>query len=247
MKRRAHATGGGALAVAAAAAWCGPGLAVHSDAVARAIGVARRLPGRAGVAITFDDGPHPEGTPAVLEALRAAGARATFFLVGEQVRRHRSLTREIAVAGHEIAVHADRHRNQMRLLPPVFAADLRRAMATITEVSGQPVRHYRPPYGAFTPAGLVTVRRAGLRPLLWSQWGRDWRAHTTAAEIARLATRKLSGGDVILLHDSDAYSSPGAHRRTVAALPAILGELERLGLAAVTAAEASVTRWPPGG
>ena len=92
---------------------------------------------------------------------------------------------------------------------------------------------YRPPYGVFTPAGLAAVRRRGLDPLLWSKWGRDWRSDRTPAQIAAAATEELSAGDVILLHDADWYSSPGSHRNTVAALPAILEELERLGLPAV--------------
>jgi len=77
------------------------------------------------------------------------------------------------------------------------------------------------------------VRRASLHPLLWSKWGRDWRAHTTPGEIAALATNGLRAGDVVLLHDADWYSHPGSHRRTAAALPAILAELRRLALPAV--------------
>jgi peptidoglycan/xylan/chitin deacetylase (PgdA/CDA1 family) len=147
---------------------------------------------------------------------------ATFFLVGEQVQRYPALVGEIAAAGHRLAVHGYRHRNQMRLSPRQVATDLRRAVATIAEVSGVPPRLYRPPYGAFTAGGLIAVRRASLQPLLWSRWGRDWRADTTPAQIAKLATRGLAAGDVILLHDADWYSSPGCHLRTARALPAIL-------------------------
>jgi peptidoglycan-N-acetylglucosamine deacetylase len=66
--------------------------------------------------------------------------------------------------------------------------------------------------------------------LLWSRWGRDWRARTTPEEIARLATRDLEAGDVVLLHDADWYSKPGSHRRTAAAVPLIRAEIERRGL-----------------
>lgn len=192
-----------------------------------------RAPGA--VALTFDDGPHPEGTPAVLEALAARGARATFFMVAEQVERYRSLAAEIVAAGHEAAVHGYRHRNQMRLLPGELADDLQRAADLIGDVYGRRPRLYRPPYGIFTLVGLSLVRRASFEPLLWSRWGRDWRAETTPEEIARLVSRGLGENDVVLLHDADWYSSPGSHRHTAAALPRVLDVLEERGLRAVPA------------
>jgi peptidoglycan/xylan/chitin deacetylase (PgdA/CDA1 family) len=212
---------------AGAAAWLGPGLAPHAPPLARALGIRRRADSP-GVVLTFDDGPHPEGTPAVLEALD--DAPAVFFLVGEQVERHPDVAAEIAVAGHELAIHGYRHVNQMLLTPRALAEDLRRAAEVIGAVAGAEPRLYRPPFGIFTPAGLALARRAGWTPLLWSRWGRDWRAHTTPEEIARLATRDLGAGDVVLLHDADWYSKPGSHRRTAAAVPLIRAELERRGL-----------------
>lgn len=185
--------------------------------------------------LTFDDGPHPEGTPAILDVLEHRGARATFFLVGEQVERYPSLVREISGAGHGVAVHGYRHRNQMRLTPRQLAADLRRGTQVIGEVCGRRPVLYRPPYGIFTPAGLALVRRTRLEPLLWSKWGRDWRANTTAEEIGGLASRGLAEDDVVLLHDADWYSSAGSHRRTAAALPLILDALEERGLPVVAA------------
>lgn len=217
-------------ALGLAAVWCGPGLAAHWPALARALALPRRLQPASGVALTFDDGPHPEGTPAVLGALERAEAIATFFLVGEQVERYPWLAAEIVAAGHEPAVHGYRHRNQMRVGPRSLAADLRRSVEVIGDACGRAPRLYRPPYGAFSPVGLALVRRMSLEPLLWSEWGRDWRADTSADEIAALATGGLTPGSVILLHDADWYSSPGSHRRTAAALPAILAELERRGL-----------------
>src|SRR5206468_824606 len=117
--------------------------------------------------------------------------------------------------------------NQMRLTPAAFVEDLARAVAVIGEACGRAPVLYRPPYGVFTLPGLGAVRRASLEPLLWSKWGRDWRGRTTPAEIVALATRGLGAGDVVLLHDADWYSHPGSHRRTAAAVPAILTELRR--------------------
>jgi peptidoglycan-N-acetylglucosamine deacetylase len=225
--RLAPATG---WVVAGAAAWCGPGLAVHWPPMARALGVPLRNVGSDGVALTYDDGPHPEGTPAILEALRAREAKATFFLVAEQVERFGSLVHEIVAEGHQPAIHGYRHRNQMLLGPRAFAADLDRATDVIAEACGRVPTVYRPPYGVFTLAGLAEVRRRGLRPLLWSRWGRDWRADRSPDTIAAQATGRLAAGDVILLHDADWYSSPGCHRNTAAATPLILDELERLSL-----------------
>lgn len=218
--------------LAGAALWTGPGLAVHAPPVARALGVPLKIEHGGGVALTYDDGPHPEGTPAVLDALREQGVKATFFLVGEQVERYPDLAAQIVQEGHEAAVHGFRHRNQMRLAPRAFAYDLERALATITEACGQPT-WYRPPYGIFTVTGLAAVRHRGLRPQLWSKWGRDWRA-SSPSQIASLATRALADGDVILLHDADWYSSAGCYRSTAAATPTILEQLERRGLTAVT-------------
>jgi peptidoglycan/xylan/chitin deacetylase (PgdA/CDA1 family) len=214
------------FAVGAAALWCGPGLAPHAPPLCRALRIPRRLDVD-GVVLTFDDGPHPEGTPAVLEAL--GDARAVFFMVGEQVERHPEVAAEVAAAGHEVALHGFRHRNQMRVTPRWLADDLARGAAAIARATGVEPRLYRPPYGIFTPAGLPLARR-DYDVLLWSKWGRDWRRRTTAQEIASLATRDLGRGDVVLLHDADWYSAPGSHERTAAAVPLVLEALERAGL-----------------
>src|SRR5436190_1706801 len=90
---------------------------------------------------------------------------------------------------------------------------------------------YRPPYGVFSAGGLREVRGAGYAPLLWSRWGRDWRADATPEGIAAKATEDLGRGDVVLLHDADHYSAGGSHRRTAAALPLILDAVAARGLA----------------
>src|SRR4051812_1921783 len=138
----------GRLALAAGAAWCAPALAPHAARLCGPLRISRTLPhGSRDVALTFDDGPHPVGTPAVLETLRAHGAQATFFLVGEQVHRYPSLAAEIAAAGHGIALHGYRHRVLLRIPPPVLRDDLHRAHSLIAEVTGHAPSVYRPPYG----------------------------------------------------------------------------------------------------
>jgi peptidoglycan/xylan/chitin deacetylase (PgdA/CDA1 family) len=201
---------------------------------AEAIGVPRRLPaGARGVALTFDDGPHPEGTPALLDLLADAGVRATFFLVGEQVERHPEIAARIAREGHVVALHGYRHRNLLRVPPAALARDLARGTHAIAHATGREPLLYRPPYGIFSPAALAIVRSRGWTPLLWSRWGHDWRRFTTPARIASELTRELTDGDVLLLHDADHYSAHDSWRRTLAAMPRILDTLARLDLAAV--------------
>jgi peptidoglycan-N-acetylglucosamine deacetylase len=202
-------------------------LAPVVPAAAEALGVPRQLRGASGVALTFDDGPHPEGTPAVLEVLAEAGIKATFFLVGEQVERRTALAAEIAARGHMVALHCHRHRPQPFLSRQAVEDDLARGADAIEAATGRSAAWHRPPYGLYSPAGLDAVRRRGLEPILWSKWGKDWRRLTTPERIARRATRELRPGDVILLHDADFYSSSGSHRRTAQALTPILRELER--------------------
>jgi peptidoglycan/xylan/chitin deacetylase (PgdA/CDA1 family) len=203
-------------------------LAPVNLSAARSLAVLRGLPGAAGVALTFDDGPHPEGTPAVLSLLEEAGARATFFLVGEQVERRPQLAARIVTAGHLVGLHGYRHRLQLRMSASQVAADLARGAAVIEDAVGEGrLRWHRPPYGIYSPAGLDAARGQGLTPLLWSRWGKDWRRFTTPERIAARATRSLLPGDVILLHDADFYSARGSYRRTAAALALILSELNR--------------------
>jgi peptidoglycan-N-acetylglucosamine deacetylase len=220
----------GGTAAAAAVAHATPALAPVVPAVGGALRIRRRAEGLDGVALTFDDGPHPEGTPLVLETLREAGARATFFLVGEQVVRRPALAAEIVAAGHRVELHCHRHRNMLRLTASDVLDDAERARAAIEEASGQAVADHRAPYGIYSGGGLRAIRGRGWRPLLWSRWGRDWTRRATARSIARRATAGIAAGDVVLLHDADYYSAPGSWARTAAALPIILEELESCGL-----------------
>lgn len=222
---RTIAAAAGANALPAAAPICEP--------VAALLNIPRTTDSP-GVALTFDDGPHAQGTPAVLEALARESAPATFFLAGEQVERYPALAAEIAAAGHEIALHCHRHRNLLRLTPGQIADDLRRGEAAIIDATGRPPRLHRAPYGIYSVLALAHARRR-YELLLWSRWGHDWRADATASSIAAEATQDLGAGDVILLHDADFYSAEGSHRRTAAAMPLLLETLKRHGLGAVAA------------
>lgn len=220
----------GALGAAVAVRHALPALAPVVPPLGRSLGVVLRQEYLDGVAITFDDGPHPHGTPAVLETLREHGAEATFFLAGEQVERRPALAAEIVAAGHRVELHCHRHRNQLRLTPRMLLEDAERGRAAIEEASGQAIADYRPPYGIFSASGLRAVRSRGWRPVLWSKWGRDWDRWATPDSIGARVSAGIGAGDIVLLHDADYYSAPGSWVRTAAALPTILELLEARGL-----------------
>jgi peptidoglycan/xylan/chitin deacetylase (PgdA/CDA1 family) len=218
------------LLATAAAAWSLPALAPVAPPVARWLRIPTHAAWDGAVALTFDDGPHVQGTPAVLDLLARERARATFFLVGEQVRRAPALAAEIVAAGHAVAVHGDRHRNLLRLSPHAIAADLDRAFETIHSACGVVPDLHRAPYGVYSWPALRAVRARGWAPVLWSRWGRDWTARATADSITATVARELRAGDVLLLHDADDYSAPGSWRATVGALPAVLERIAAAGL-----------------
>jgi peptidoglycan-N-acetylglucosamine deacetylase len=221
---RATAVGAGA------ACWAVPALAPVVPGLAARLGIATRSTVPGTVALTFDDGPHPAGTPAVLEALAEGGARATFFLVGEQVRRSPAVAAEIVSAGHAVAVHGDRHRNLLRLTPRALATDLDRAAETISAACGVVPHLHRAPYGIYSWPALRAVRARGWTPLLWSRWGRDWTRRASGSSVASKVAGGVVAGDVLLLHDADHYSAPGSWRATAAALPRVLETVAERGL-----------------
>jgi peptidoglycan/xylan/chitin deacetylase (PgdA/CDA1 family) len=212
-----------------------PAAAVASRRLARRLGATTSV-GADSVALTFDDGPHPEGTRRVVEVLAELDAPATFFLSGEQVVRFPQVASEIAARGHALGAHGYRHVLLSVRGPRGTAADLSRAVRVIEQATGVRPRHYRPPYGVLTPAAVVAARRSDLQTVLWTRWVRDWARHATPASVVRRATHGLHGGEVILLHDADHYGTRGAWRATAAALPAIVEAARTRGLRLVALA-----------
>jgi peptidoglycan-N-acetylglucosamine deacetylase len=139
------------------------------------------------VALTVDSGPDPVSTPFFVDALAEAGVRATFFVIGERLARHRWLGRLLAAAGHELAVYGWRRA----LLVPGRSArrELFRTINLITDVTGAAPRWFRPPYGLLLPGCAQLVRDAGLEPVLAAT---PWR---------RVGAARLWGGATVLLHD----------------------------------------------
>jgi peptidoglycan/xylan/chitin deacetylase (PgdA/CDA1 family) len=191
----------------------------------------QRFPARervdSGVLLTFDDGPDPDATPAVLDALDAAGAKATFFMVGEQAYEHRALAREVANRGHEVGLHGYEHVEHDELGGRV-KDDLARGLGTLEAATGRRPRLFRPPYGRFSEDSYAACQALRLEPMYWSAWGGDWEP-VPAERIADIATRDLSDGTILLLHDSARYAYRESAMATAQALPPILAAVAELG------------------
>jgi len=200
--------------------------AVHALPALTNIDVVRRhtLPALSGVgapghvALTFDDGPQADSTPAFLETLDRLGWRATFFMLGSMVEQAPGLAAEVAAAGHEVAVHGHLHRSQVLRGPRAVSRDLARAVDVITDATATRPTWFRPPYGTLAAGSVLAARRQGLRTVLWSAWGRDWRAQATPATVFADVRRGLTPGATVLLHDSDCTSAPGAWRSALGSL-----------------------------
>lgn len=153
------------------------------------------------LALTYDDGPDPVQTPAILDALEAVGARATFFVLLTQARAHPAIVRDIVARGHELGLHGADH---VRVSTLHLGDGLRRVLdgrRELEAIAGTRVRLYRPAYGALTLPQIVAARLAGLEIVLWSCWIRDWEA-TTVAETADRAVAAAHPGGIMLLHDA---------------------------------------------
>ena len=206
--------------------------AVVADALPllASVGPLRRriTPGLAGItagphiALTFDDGPDPRSTPRFLELLARHDRTATFFLLGAFVAENAGLVREMAAAGHELAVHGWDHRCVALKRPGLLAGEVRRTADLLEDLTGEAVRCYRTPYGVTTTEALLAARSTGLRPVLWSAWGRDWERGATPQRIVRSIDRTLAPGGTLLLHDTDRTAAPGSWRRTLVATEVLL-------------------------
>jgi peptidoglycan/xylan/chitin deacetylase (PgdA/CDA1 family) len=170
------------------------------------------------MALTFDDGPNPAVTPALLDLLERHGARATFFQIGKYARALPSLTKEVFERGHTIGNHTETHPRLTFLSPKRITEELDRCSQALVTATGQTSRWLRPPYGFRGPQldGAVRTWRDNTRVVMWSISGRDWRPQPVEKIIQRL--HRAQGGDIVLLHDGDHRMSHGDRRLTISAL-----------------------------
>jgi len=189
----------------------------------------RLRPGSAGrCAITFDDGPSA-ATPRVLDALAAAGAPATFFVLGCNVRRHPDAVRRAFAEGHAVAIHGMTHRKLAGADDAEVEREVAGAMAALREIGVEPSPLYRTPHGHKSAAVFRVARRFGLTPWAWSRgvWDTD---RPPADVIVRRATRAAGARMVLLLHDGRGEEADPDVEPMVAALPGILAGLRARGL-----------------
>jgi peptidoglycan-N-acetylglucosamine deacetylase len=195
-----------------------------------------RAPRRAGrrIALTFDDGPDPAFTPRVLEMLGARGVRATFFLVGERAARAPATVRAIAAAGHEVASHGWSHRSLWLCGPARTDAEVGRARAALSELTGRAPALFRPPWGMVNAALFGALRRHHQRCVFWSLQPEGLRPAPAAAQVAHVL-RRAHPGAIVDLHDAEGTAEAPA--RLCAALPAMLDGLAEAGYGFGTVSE----------
>ena len=201
----------------------GPNLTRLPEAAAR----------RGEVGLSFDDGPDPEVTPAVLDLLDRYGARATFFAVGRRVEARPGLAAEVAARGHRVENHTHTHTPGFAFLGPRGTGrEIGRAQEAIAAATGRRPALFRAPAGLRNPWLDPVLWRHGLQLASWTRRAFD----TVSAEPQRIAARLLRGlapGDVLLLHDGSAARGRSGRPAVLDALPRLLDELAARGLTAV--------------
>jgi len=196
------------------------------------------------VAVTFDDGPTPEFTPRILDALAAAGATATFNVMGYNAVEHPDLLRQVVAAGHEIGNHTWTHLDQSQLTPTQTREEIVRCAQAVEDIVGRPITGFRPPRGELTGAALRICAELGYEVRLWS-CTRGPGNSEDPREVARYVGGTPLAGDVLGLHDgigrgtfspraAFAISLSARREVEVRALPEALSRLSERGLSIVS-------------
>ena len=204
------------------------------------VGSIRAARARDTVAVTLDDGPDPDVTPRLLDVFAARGGSATFFVLLDRAESDPRLVRRMVAEGHEVALHGADHRRLPTLPPDTVAARLRASRERLEQLTGSPVRWFRPPFGAQSLRTYLAARRAGLHVVVWSADASDW-VDRSVESVAADALAALHPGAILLFHETLA---PDPDRRSavttfdrVAASASILDGVRARGWRAVTVSE----------
>lgn len=182
------------------------------------------------VALTFDDGPSPD-TLKILDLLRSANIKATFFLIGENVEKYPEIARRIAEEGHEIGNHSFSHPIFLFCTSDKTRRELKKTQEVIRKITGITPLNARPPCGVRSKAYFATAQELGLRTIQWSDVGFDWKK-ISSERIARNILETVQSDSIILLHDGDS-AGKRTRRATVEVVPLILEGLQSKGLRVV--------------
>jgi peptidoglycan/xylan/chitin deacetylase (PgdA/CDA1 family) len=196
-----------------------------------------RLPGTSPeIALTFDDGPHPDVTPAVLDRLERRGARATFFCVGRKVAAHPDLAAEVHRRGHRVENHTFGHPHAFGFYGArAMEREIRAAQDAIAAATGRAPRLFRAPVGIRNPWLDRVLARLDLRLVSWTRRGLDT-VRTDASRVAERLLRGLAPGDILLLHDGSSARDAQGRAVALGALDRVLDGLEAAGLRSVPVA-----------
>lgn len=202
-------------------------------------GIVRRGSGELPViALSFDDGPSPIYTPAILEILAEKDVSATFFVTGRHAEKYPAVIKRMATEGHEIGNHTYTHRDLVPVSRRRLFWEIRRTERVIRRITGRTLRLFRPPRGIYSNAVRRALVEDGYTLVLWSVSSADWCALPPEA-LTRRVLRYARNGAIILFHDSGALvkREGGSRAGTVKALPAIIEQLQAQGFQLVTVGE----------
>lgn len=180
------------------------------------------------VALTFDDGPSAEYTEKILDILEDEGVRATFFVMGSQVEDHPSLVRKSHNAGMSIQAHSWSHQDYARMTSDEIRRDVLKTNTAIEDAIGSRPNCVRPPYGSINPKVSNSLKKEGMKNVLWSGDSKDWQKPGVSA-IASNSLLSVHSGSILLFHDAG-----GERSQTVKSLPRIIDKLKKDGYSFVT-------------
>ncbi|MBS4200521.1 polysaccharide deacetylase family protein [Bacillus sp. FJAT-49732] len=181
--------------------------------------------GKKRVALTFDDGPHPENTQKIIKLLEKYDAKATFFQIGKLVDTNPAITLEVFAKGHEIASHTWNHPDLITLNEKEVEEEISTTQSVIKTVIGELPTHFRPPYGNTNESIKEIARGYGEKEVLWTVDTLDWKSRDPEA-ILKIVTEEVRDNSIILMHD--------IHSTTVEAVELVLKYLHDEGYEMVT-------------
>lgn len=186
------------------------------------------------IALTIDDGPDPEVTPQVLDLLDRYGVKATFFCIGDNAERYPDLCKDIALRGHAVENHSQRHPHYFSLLGMAgLSREIQAGQDTLTRITGRRPVFFRAPAGLRNPFLDPVLARFGLRLAAWSRRGYDTRT-SDAATVCRRLLRGMKAGSILLVHDGNCALTLTGIPIVIAVLPTLIDTARAAGLRFVT-------------